>query len=79
VVDPRARTAARRHRLELGAATGDTGFAAAAIVGGQGRLISPGTNFDRLVEVKETYDPENVFRSNRNMRPRARVGKAGAA
>jgi FAD/FMN-containing dehydrogenase len=36
-----------------------------------------GTNFDRLVEVKEEYDPENFFRSNRNIRPRARVGKAG--
>jgi FAD/FMN-containing dehydrogenase len=36
-----------------------------------------GRNFDRLVEVKEKYDPENLFRSNRNIRPRARVGKAG--
>jgi FAD/FMN-containing dehydrogenase len=35
-----------------------------------------GANFHRLVEVKEKYDPENVFRSNRNIRPRARVGKA---
>ncbi len=33
-------------------------------------------NFDRLVEVKERFDPENVFRSNRNIRPRARAGKA---
>ena len=27
-----------------------------------------GANFDRLVEVKEDYDPDNVFRSNRNIR-----------
>ncbi len=37
-----------------------------------------GANFDRLVEVKEKYDPENLFRSNRNIRPRARAGKAWA-
>jgi FAD/FMN-containing dehydrogenase len=37
-----------------------------------------GTNFDRLVDVKERYDPENLLRSNRNIRPRGRVGKAGA-
>jgi FAD/FMN-containing dehydrogenase len=29
-----------------------------------------GSNFDRLVEIKERYDPENLFRSNRNIRPR---------
>jgi FAD/FMN-containing dehydrogenase len=28
-----------------------------------------GTNFDRLVEVKTAYDPENLFRSNRNIQP----------
>ena len=30
-----------------------------------------GANFDRLVEIKEKSDPENVFRSNRNLRRRA--------
>ena len=28
-----------------------------------------GANFDRLVEVKQAYDPDNLFRSNRNIRP----------
>jgi FAD/FMN-containing dehydrogenase len=36
-----------------------------------------GANYDRLVQVKEKYDPENVLRSNRNIRPLARVAKAG--
>jgi FAD/FMN-containing dehydrogenase len=30
-----------------------------------------GANFDRLVEVKEKYDPDNFFRVNKNIRPRA--------
>ena len=33
-----------------------------------------GGNFDRLVEIKEEYDPGNVFRSNRNVRTRAPSG-----
>ena len=36
-----------------------------------------GANFERLVRVKEEYDPDNVFRSNRNVRPRARADTAG--
>lgn len=35
-----------------------------------------GANFGRLVEVKTKYDPDNLFRSNRNIGPQARVGKA---
>jgi FAD/FMN-containing dehydrogenase len=33
-----------------------------------------GANFDRLLEVKQTYDPDNLFRSNRNIRPRTEGG-----
>ena len=29
-----------------------------------------GVNWDRLVEVKTKYDPDNLFRANRNIRPR---------
>jgi FAD/FMN-containing dehydrogenase len=32
-----------------------------------------GTNFDRLVEIKQRYDPDNLFRANRNIRPHART------
>jgi FAD/FMN-containing dehydrogenase len=28
-----------------------------------------GANFDRLVAIKRKYDPDNLFRSNRNVRP----------
>jgi FAD/FMN-containing dehydrogenase len=28
-----------------------------------------GTNYDRLVKIKQKYDPDNLFRSNRNIRP----------
>jgi FAD/FMN-containing dehydrogenase len=30
-----------------------------------------GDNFDRLVQIKKAYDPDNLFRANRNIRPRA--------
>jgi FAD/FMN-containing dehydrogenase len=33
-----------------------------------------GTNYDRLVEVKTKYDPENLFRVNRNVRPASVAG-----
>ena len=30
-----------------------------------------GANYDRLVDVKTAYDPENLFRLNPNIAPRA--------
>ena len=38
-----------------------------------------GANFDRLVEVKKTYDPDNLFRSNRNIQPARPAGSGLAA
>jgi hypothetical protein len=32
-----------------------------------------GANFDRLVEIKQRHDPDNLFRANRNIRPQART------
>jgi Berberine and berberine like len=37
-----------------------------------------GVNFGRLVEVKQKYDPDNLFRVNRNIcRPDGRSASAG--
>jgi pimeloyl-ACP methyl ester carboxylesterase len=37
-----------------------------------------GTNFDRLLELKRTYDPDNLFRTNRNLREVPARGRAPA-
>lgn len=34
-----------------------------------------GMNYDRLTEIKKTYDPSNVFRSNRNIPPSTQDGQ----
>ena len=35
--------------------------------------------YDRLVEVKTTYDPDNIFHHNQNIRPRLNAGVSGSA
>jgi FAD/FMN-containing dehydrogenase len=32
-----------------------------------------GANYNRLVQIKQHYDPDNLFRANRNIRPQARL------
>ena len=34
-------------------------------------LDAYGSNYQRLAEIKQKYDPENLFRANQNIRPRA--------
>jgi FAD/FMN-containing dehydrogenase len=38
------------------------------------RAAYPAGTWERLVEVKQKYDPENLFRLNQNITPRARTG-----
>ena len=40
--------------------------------GEQQLRLSFGSHFDRLVEVKRQWDPDNLFRLNHNVRPRRR-------
>ena len=39
----------------------------------------PGPTWDRLVEIKRRYDPDNVFRLNENIDPRSGVATAASA
>jgi hypothetical protein len=34
-------------------------------------------NFERLVDIKTKYDPDNFFARNQNIPPRVLAGKAG--
>ena len=44
---------------------------------GQDRIIAAfgKANYERLQEIKAQYDPDNMFRSNQNIKPRAAAGR----
>ena len=54
---------------------GQTYFNFTAIDGGEANLLpdSYGPNYERLVAVKTKYDPDNFFRLNANIRPKAEM------
>ena len=74
--DPADRPAAAAWADELAAELrqGDAG-AYVNFLGDEGpdrvRAAYPGATWDRLTEVKATYDPANLFRSNQNIPPAA--------
>ena len=65
----------RAHRLDPGALGGDGPFAAGVYVnylggrggGWSGRPTAP--RYERLVALKNQYDPANLFRLNQNIKP----------
>lgn len=45
---------------------------------GEARIrASYGDNYERLVAIKATYDPKNLFRVNQNIPPESRDGQSG--
>ena len=41
--------------------------------GGGSVAAAYGSNYARLQEIKARYDPENIFRMNQNIQPRAQA------